>query len=74
MTSQIPGHGEEMVDKSIEFGRMLANPKPGEEVVITGKKSVIFSITYNYYINKFRTVWTISKLKGRLRIPGQLDQ
>lgn len=43
MAPQIPGHGEEMVDKSIEFGRMLANPKPGEEVVITGKKFVIFS-------------------------------
>lgn len=36
MAPQVPGHEEEMDDKSIEFGRMLANPKPGEEVVITG--------------------------------------
>lgn len=25
-------------DKSIEFGKILANPPPGEEVVISGKE------------------------------------
>lgn len=54
MAPQIPGHGEEMEDKSIEFGRMLANPKPGEEVVITGNKVHFLSENHVCILTNFK--------------------